>query len=721
MVIRSLEKTYEVIQQLREGDTVSHFLCREADGDPETLWDVAEFSGPGQMDQVILGALEMKENPAFTDFVDYFPDGERVCLVFTYLEGQALCEMTVGLMPMGTRFELVQKILEKILMMDLSVFLMWDVMKLNTIRAAWTGKEEAPFSDVGFFYGLENLGAPGEITEIDVWDRLGEIVEFLFEGELESGRYPEIKKFLKSLYDGQWGNVMDVYQAWLMLLPVVSEDRKPVKAVKEPWTKRLGRWKKQILGAVKLAVAVTIMINACLLVAAGWKNNIFPVIQSAYLVRTMECDAKAAEGYSGRVKLLKPGTDRVIWKGTMEEGKLTGYGIRYYDSGEIEYEGMLAAGTYSGQGIFYDRNGTVLYEGNFLDGAYDGSGKLYDRAGNLRYQGGFVQGEKEGNGTFYGADGGLMYEGSFVKGQYDGEGKLYRDGSLVYEGGFKDGKAEGEGTWYEDGKVVEEGRYKAGKLEAGVGCLYDEDGVLSYQGGLEGGMRSGEGTAFEHGVLVYEGSFAGDAYDGAGKLYSPNTGGLIYEGGFSRGQFSGDGVMYEPVSGLVLYEGTFRLGFYDGAGKEYDDQGNPLYEGEFRLGSKNGNGVLYDPATGKVLQEGIFRDGVFVTSKEELEAAGKEDGAEDGQVQGGQSGDGPAKAGGDDSAKAGQVKDGQSGDSPAKTGGGDSAKADQVKDGPGGDGQKSDGPGTDDKKENKSAGGPGVVGLSEDSEEAKAE
>lgn len=627
MVIHSSEKNYEVLQQLSRGGAVSHYLCHEQGAEPEVLWDVAEFCQPGIIDQVILMALELKENPAFGDFSEYFPDEGRVYLVFSYLEGQSLAMETVELLPAETRFSLVQKVLEKLVLMNLPVFLQWEVLQPEHVRVSWMEGQGEPETEIGFFYELGDLKRLGEIAEQDVWDRLGPLIELLFQEELEKGYYSELEAFLKALGAGDLNSVMEVYQAWLLLLPVLTEVRGPKKVVKESWIDRLKKRQKQVMTAVKLILAVVVVVNAVLVVMAGWKENIFPLIESRYLVKTMAVDSKSIKGYNGRVKLVKPGTDQVIWKGTMEEGALNGYGIQYYENGNVEYEGMLAAGTYSGQGIFYDRNGTVLYEGEFLDGVYNGNGKLYDKQGNLRYQGGFALGEKEGNGSCYDQDGGLIYEGGYRKGRYEGEGLLYQDGQLVYEGGFKQGKADGAGVYYDNGRVAEEGTYKAGKLEEGSGALYDEDGVLCYQGGLADGKRSGEGQAFEHGILVYEGIFTDDAYGGEGKLYSPSTGGLVYEGGFVRGEYSGAGTYYEPVSGIILYAGNFRLGMYDGEGKEYDGQGNLVYEGEFRLGSRNGAGILYDGATGMVVQEGIFRDGVLVTSKEALEAAAGADGA----------------------------------------------------------------------------------------------
>ena len=156
-----------------------------------------------------------------------------------------------------------------------------------------------------------------------------------------------------------------------------------------------------------------LLILAALILPALFINFAWPVLQSRFFTRTMPVDSAVAASYTGKVSL----TDR--------------------DSGTVLFEGSLDKGRINGFGRLYGYDGKRRYEGNFLMEVFDGYGELYYDNGLLRYQGNFSMNKEEGQGIQYYEDQTVSYKGGFVSGLYEGTGTKYReDGSLEYEGGY---------------------------------------------------------------------------------------------------------------------------------------------------------------------------------------------------------------------------------------------------------------------------------------------
>lgn len=603
MIIRSVDENFEVIQKLQSGKNTVHYLCRiEGETDGKT-WHLIQFPDKEEIGKVIALVMDMQENGAFTDFKEYFLDQNVLTLVFRYEAGISLLKFLeqdgIGF---DQRYVVGKSVLERILLLSLPVYLQWVVLTPENIIIS--KNEEI---NTSFYYDLEDAADSRSVTAETAGKRLETVFHQLFSPEEASGLYPEIGAFFKALGGLYTADMLSLYEEYLLLFPLVSEERavKPEKTEnKEKAEKK--KWKiskKAVLIIIKILAAAGILAAAVAVGPVVWERWIFPFAEARYLVKTMGTEDSLVSDYSGRVKLLAPDSS-LVFKGQLEKGKMEGEGTVYYESGEIEYEGGFHTGLYEGQGSLYDKAGRVVYRGGFSLGLYEGEGILFYDNGSIAYQGSFQRGQKSGEGS-----------------QYD------TGGDLMYRGGFQNNRYEGEGVRYRKKTVVETGTFTAGTLTIGTGILYDKEGVVCYEGELKNEVQDGAGTAYEHGILSYEGEFSGGRYEGKGKLYSPNTGGLLYEGEFANGKYEGEGTLYEPVSNFLVYQGNFRMGKYDGKGMEYDANGNLMYEGEFRLGVWNGAGISYESAAGKVLQEGIFRDGVLVTAAEEIAKKQEEPGA----------------------------------------------------------------------------------------------
>ena len=355
---------------------------------------------------------------------------------------------------------------------------------------------------------------------------------------------------------------------------------------------------------------------------------IWPWMESRWFTARLWMQEEKAETYSGKVQLYYDEEKQLLaFEGRLEEGKKTGKGAEYYESGLQAYVGAFEEDLYQGQGTQLDADGNVVYEGGFAQGLYQGEGKLYQDA-KLVYEGEFDQGEYQGEGKLY-QDEQLVYEGEFDQGERSGQGKAYSAGKLAYEGGFAQGLYSGSGKlYYPSGQLMAEClTFDAGQLNgtgvlyhengqkkyegsfaqdayAGQGTLYDETGERTYYGGFEAGLQSGTGTEYyAGGRKKYEGGFVQGLYDGAGTLYNYD-GTVLYTGGFAQGLYQGDGTL--NLEGGYSVQGVFAAGQVSGRIRYY--QGTDLlYEGELVNGNAQGEGVLY--AGGNSVYTGSFANG----------------------------------------------------------------------------------------------------------------
>lgn len=679
MVVRSMSRSYELVRTLDLKGVAIHGLWRTLQDGEEQFIHMIQISKKDLDREWIPYIQEMEENKAFTDLSEVFFDQDFVYMAFQWRDGIPLnVILETQNLTMEQRFTLGKAVLERILILNLPLFLQRDALNAEEILVATDLSVDFNYS----FSDMEWMSGTAETAS-----RFAGLIDLLFAAELKGGLYPELKELRERLWEDKSKTVLAVYQEYLSLAGIVNQERKPPeKEKKEPFLARIKKKTGIFIMIFKITAGLAVISASALLLYDGWKEKVYPVMESAYLVKTFFDGDEALDEYSGKVEILNAETGKLLYRGKLEDGKKTGYGAEYERNGGLLYEGNFLAGRYDGQGMLYSRTGKLLYEGNFQAGVYDGSGSLYDEAGILIYAGSFVQGKKEGYGTDYDSDGRVIYEGEFKKGVCDGEGRLYGDGRLCYEGEFSDGVPGGEGVSYEDGKVKEAGRFEHGVFVEGKGYLYNEDGSVCYSGAVLSGKPEGEGTWYDGELIVYEGSFKKGVYDGEGRLFS--GGSTLYRGTFAEGLYEGQGVLYSPVSGTPVYSGMFRLGLYDGEGMEYDPAGNLLYQGNFLLGVYNGYGILYDPATGKTEQEGEFRNGILITPKEELQSDGEK--TEDSEMA-----DGMGDLSGAEAADGNTEGDSPSGEgqNPGEKGGAPQGPAEDIepdgtqpqKGGPGGD------------------------------------
>lgn len=520
MIIGSQDFLYEVIQKLPDEGETLHYRCvrrpaGSADESGNGQADMAGSGGEGAQDSekeraqpeaslegdqeqgchlvqirrsaevktLIPMILEMQENTAFSDFREYFMWEGFLVLVFAFPWGEKLEKVLKEEHELAWRFGLGQQILEAGILQMLPDDLLREAL---TGQAVYVNGEGKP----GFYYLLKDWKSYGQAGAAGVQKSLGSLMAALFQKEIVGGMYPELEHYVEGLQaEGKGKKLLELYQDYLQLLPVCSQERKKEKKKSGLW-KGLKKQAGRILTAAKICLGLGVLVAAAAVIPGLWQRHVVPVVQAAALWKAVYVDGETLEPETaaGAVEETETGP---------ETDPDNGYGRRFREDGSLCYEGELLNGKYEGKGTLYYADGTAAYEGEFSAGKKEGEGCLY-------------------------TDGGLLfYEGGFHRNQFQGQGKLYDGdtGRLVYEGGFEDGKYSGEGILYnpETEYPIYTGGFRIGRYD-GNGVEYDSRGSLLYEGGFLLGKAHGKGTVYDPstGEILQEGEFRNGIYVGTG-------------------------------------------------------------------------------------------------------------------------------------------------------------------------------------------------------------
>ena len=274
---------------------------------------------------------------------------------------------------------------------------------------------------------------------------------------------------------------------------------------------------------------------------------------------------------------------KIKFDGEFFDDEIHGFGIFYYDSGDI-YKGEWQAGKRSKGKMTY-ANGNV-YDGEWKDGKHFGHGVMTYATGLIKsYNGEWKDGIKSGHGVLV-YENGSSYDGEWANGNYNGFGVERHADDSVYEGYWLDGKKNGHGkNTYANGHVYD-GEWKDGK-RFGLGIYTWPDGER-YEG-MWDDLRNGHGVDHYANGDVYDGEWKNDKREGHGVMTDAD--GRVYDGEWKDGKQFGHGIMTWPDG--ERYEGMWDNG-RNGHGLTRYASGS-VYDGEWKDDKRSGHGIITYP------------------------------------------------------------------------------------------------------------------------------
>jgi hypothetical protein len=228
MVISTLKHNYRVIHKLYEDQEFETLLCYEegrpgrqnnpsgADQGSQRRYRILKLKNKELTYQLVSFFMELMSRTSFTDYYECFSKDGFLHLVFWNSDDPALkdkleherCELK-------ERLEIGKKLLERILLMDMPDFILYDALADNGVTVS-------PAMDLSFNYQLTSLRRYASLGVSDVKQRLLAIFTRLFDYELRKEASVDIEDFITELREEEYKNYFEIYKKYEALYEKLS-------------------------------------------------------------------------------------------------------------------------------------------------------------------------------------------------------------------------------------------------------------------------------------------------------------------------------------------------------------------------------------------------------------------------------------------------------------------------------------------------------------------
>lgn len=260
MMIRTYDSDYVVIRHVQSSSSKDMYICRRNDEQNGREYTVICMKDIAVCQQLLKFFSEKVDTKKFTDFVEYFTFEGKLHIVFFYSRLMTLDEkLRIQVCPFAERLEIAQKILERIIYLNMPYAFVADALIPNHITVSDT-------LDVRFNYGMSDSGRMDGCTLMEASQGIADVLRLLFEEELDKMSCPEIDELLQWLESDEYQTYLDIFykfNEYYTLLKDKTEEEVAVPNTRlfKLWekVKIVFRWLRKLLMAA-LLVAVVIYL-----------------------------------------------------------------------------------------------------------------------------------------------------------------------------------------------------------------------------------------------------------------------------------------------------------------------------------------------------------------------------------------------------------------------------------------------------------------------------
>lgn len=265
MLIQTLSRQLMVIRVLWADRDTEVQVCRDLQEPPERRYIVVRVKNPKLAYQVIPLFLNAKQDACFTDFVEAFSQNGDFYALFVSNESPPLFEQLAAT-PRSTleRLEIGKSLFTRIALLRMAPGFQYEALADDNLLVDNS-------LSVSFRYCLRSMGSYATLSELAVQARLANILQRLFQPELEKQYCPQLHQFIDKLATEPYGDAVAMYGDYHALYLVMRElEEKGLTAPQNFWFRAWERIKK--LGKyVRPAIA-------CLLVAAAFGYLVYTLL-----------------------------------------------------------------------------------------------------------------------------------------------------------------------------------------------------------------------------------------------------------------------------------------------------------------------------------------------------------------------------------------------------------------------------------------------------------
>lgn len=262
MIMETLKRSYFVVQKLTTNDYIESFLCKDLLENTKTRYTVIHIKDKELVYQLLPVFMELREEGEANDFIECFNWENKLYVVFYHNEGRPLKEQL-----QKESYSLLEKIkigrsaLEKQLALHMPAYFIYDGIRLEHITIL-------EGLNVSFGYELLEIEKYSEITFQQVCQQWYTVFLALFEKEWAGELSIELNSFLQKLEQGSFSNMLQIYEAYQVVLDSLSKKLNTKIKPKSIWLKGWNKSKvlfpytKPFFAAVILVVCFLFLLWA---------------------------------------------------------------------------------------------------------------------------------------------------------------------------------------------------------------------------------------------------------------------------------------------------------------------------------------------------------------------------------------------------------------------------------------------------------------------------
>lgn len=208
MLIKFLDKRYEVIQNIRTNGPVSVYAARELNTPGEEIYTIACVSESELIKKLIPVTSRKNTSLAFKDLRCCFNTEGKYCIVFDYVKGNTLHKaLQENDYTLTERLVLMKNIFSQLFLLDMPDCFIYEVLRKDSIVV-----DEA--LGVRFNYFFTELDYYWQVEEKHCLQRIGGLVQELFQKELTAKSSVKLADFAEKLKNEEYPYLWDCYEAF---------------------------------------------------------------------------------------------------------------------------------------------------------------------------------------------------------------------------------------------------------------------------------------------------------------------------------------------------------------------------------------------------------------------------------------------------------------------------------------------------------------------------
>lgn len=255
MIIKFLNRQYEVIQKIKTTGYLDLYAAREINGAGEDTYTVVCIRDSELVKKLIPVTTKRNTSPAFHDLHDSFNMDGKYYIVFDYAKGrtlqQVLQENNCGL---KERLILMKNILSQILMRNMPECFIYEVLRKDNIVV-----DEA--LGVRFQYFFTEVDYYWQVEEKHCLRRISELMQELFRKELTGKHSKELTDFCRNLEHERFGSIWDCYEAYNNICEQLTLESGEQLRPRRIWW-RAWEGLKNAIPMLRTALAVLVIVAA---------------------------------------------------------------------------------------------------------------------------------------------------------------------------------------------------------------------------------------------------------------------------------------------------------------------------------------------------------------------------------------------------------------------------------------------------------------------------